>query len=458
MNGKKITRLGFENRRIALALEIAEVWKKHGRGESAILTRLAELKAHPQEFLQDPITNSLAQAEVEAHIKRTEDRLHDQALPYAIWGEHLIDKAARQQMDMAMRLPVSIAGALMPDAHVGYGLPIGGVLATKHAVIPYAVGVDIGCSMQLSVFPKQKLSSQEQSQLLLKHTRFGAGVGWEKRDRYDHAVLDEDIWQDHAILRLLRDKAVEQLGTSGSGNHFAEFGQFELLEETNGLAAGQYFALLSHSGSRGTGAQIAQFYCKYAERLHPNLAKEAQKLAWLPLEHEWGQDYWQAMEWAGRYALANHDVIHRRIAKALGETPLLQVHNSHNLAWLENDHVVHRKGATPASDGQLGIIPGSMADFGFLVRGKGLAASLNSASHGAGRQMGRRAAQERIRRPQLQAQLSAKGITLIGGGLDESPDAYKPIAEVMAAQTDLVEVLGRFQPMVVRMDTGSMDI
>jgi tRNA-splicing ligase RtcB len=365
-----------------------------------------------------------------------------------------------------MRLPISRAGALMPDAHVGYGLPIGGVLATEDAVIPYGVGVDIGCSMMLSVLPlpSNALKTEEAKALLMRHTRFGAGVGFEKRDREDHAVLHEETWDALPILGHLHDKAITQIGTSGSGNHFVEFGTFSLSapDSGTGLEAGDYLAVLSHSGSRGFGAQVANHFTRLAQALHPMIDKSAQKLAWLPLGSEEGQAYWLAMNLAGRYALANHDLIHARLARALGETPLLRVSNSHNLAWKQQidgkELIVHRKGATPAAAGQLGLIPGSMADPGFLVRGRGNPAALASASHGAGRQLGRKAAINALAKKDVQAYLDRHGITLIGGGIDEAPQAYKRIEDVIARQTDLVDVLGQFMPKVVRMDTGNEDV
>ncbi len=201
----------------------------------------------------------------------------------------------------------------------------------------------------------------------------------------------------------MKDRAWEQLGTSGSGNHFVEFGQLTVLDAASGLAPGTYLALLSHSGSRGTGAQVADHYSRLARERHPELPKALSHLAWLELSSEAGQEYWAAMELMGRYAAANHALIHAHIARELGVEVLLDIENHHNFAWRERhrlqdgtdaDVVVHRKGATPAGAGVLGIIPGSMGTPGYVVRGKGVAASLNSASHGAGRKMSRTRAKE----------------------------------------------------------------
>lgn len=377
---------------------------------------------------------------------------------------------ARAQMDNAMRLPVSVAGALMPDAHVGYGLPIGGVLATEGAVIPYAVGVDIACRMRLSVFDTSPIVLGQQKdrfeKVLQNNTRFGAGAEWKQPQEDD--VLDDPAWEALPLLRHLKDKAVKQLGTSGSGNHFAELGELQIINDESqlGLSPGKYLALLTHSGSRAVGFQIANHYSKLAKGLHPELAQKGSDLThlgWLDLDSEAGQEYWLAMELAGRFASANHRVIHRLIVKAAGLKPVSVVENHHNYAWKHllpdgREVILHRKGATPAGFGVLGVIPGNMADPGFVVRGKGNVESLDSASHGAGRQMSRTQALSSITKKLRDQYLKDKGVTLLGGGLDESPQAYKNINEVMAAQSDLVDVVARFQPRIVVMSDDPRDI
>jgi len=467
MNGKQVTKLGFEKKAVGLALAAATLRERAGLGREEILSELRSVKDNPQAYVAGGVYAELAQELTSQQAKvdaRKTAELRSSPLPYRVWGEDLIEPGARTQMDVAMRLPITRMGALMPDAHVGYGLPIGGVLATEGAVIPYGVGVDIGCSMMLSVLPLGAggLSTDEARALLLKHTRFGAGVSFEKSVRGDHEVLHEGTWREQPLLRHLHDKATQQIGTSGSGNHFVEFGTFSLPTPDLGLEAGEYLAVLSHSGSRGFGAQVANHYTKVAQDLHPTLDPAARKLAWLPLGTGEGEGYWQAMNLAGRYALANHDLIHARLARALGVKPLVTVSNSHNLAWKqqvgERELIVHRKGATPAERGQLGLIPGSMADPGFVVRGRGNADALGSASHGAGRQLGRKAAANTLAKRDVQAYLKERGVTLIGGGIDEAPQAYKRIEQVIARQSDLVDVIGQFTPRVVRMDTGSEDI
>lgn len=404
-----------------------------------------------------------------------------EGLSYASWGED-VDASAREQMTNACRLPVSVAGALMPDAHVGYGLPIGGVLATEDAVIPYAVGVDIACRVKLTVFdlPPEELAKDPARfrNILSRETLFGVGKGWRGRNRPHHPVLDED-WDVTPLTRQLKDLAWDQLGTSGSGNHFVEFGEIEFfanstqaLREGRAVAGppgdqalpggapagevqpGRFVALVSHSGSRGSGARVCQHYSKVARELHPDLPRELAHLAWLPMDGV-GAEYWAAMELMGKYASANHDVIHRKIIRALGAPVLLQIENHHNFAWKEQhggrEVIVHRKGATPAGRGVLGYIPGTMVDPGYLVVGLGDPRSLDSASHGAGRRMSRKAAKASIRWADLREVLRQRGVELMAAGLDESPHAYKPIDEVMAAQADLVRPIARFQPRIVRM-------
>ena len=349
--------------------------------------------------------------------------------PWKQWGTD-IDDMALKQIEAASLLPISVAAALMPDAHVGYGLPIGGVLATENAVIPYAVGVDIACRMKMSVLDLP--------------------TGWLKA----HDVLDED-WSVSPITAKNKERAWAQLGTSGSGNHFVEFGLLTVTDNACGLEPGEYVALLSHSGSRGTGAAVCDHYSKLATAQHRELPKELSRLAWLSLDSSDGQEYWAAMNLMGRYAAANHALIHKHITENLGVEVLLDVENHHNFAWKEvhfgKEVIVHRKGATPAGEGVFGIIPGSMATPGVLVSGKGNVDSLNSASHGAGRAMSRTRANQTLSWHDANAFLRDRGVTLISAGLDEVPACYKDIETVMAAQADLVDVMARFDPRLVKM-------
>jgi len=391
--------------------------------------------------------------------ERSNFKLKEDIADFPVWGLEYIEVGALAQMRTAVKLPIAVAGALMPDAHQGYGLPIGGVLATTaNTIIPFAVGVDIACRMCLSIFdlPAEMIDidANKLKNMPIDHTYFG--MGCTTKSYFDSSLFDSAVWNETKMIRSLKNKAYAQLGTSGTGNHFVEWGELTI---TDGALAdvpgGRYLALLSHSGSRGFGGTIADHYSKIA-MTKTKLPAEAKHLAWLDLDKDEGQEYWIAMNLAGEYASANHHEIHNKIARTLGVKPITRIENHHNFAWKEKladgtDVMVHRKGATPAGKGVLGVIPGSMSTPGFLVRGKGDVASINSASHGAGRLMSRTAAFKTLDKTAIAANLVDKRITLMGSDMDEAPMAYKDIHAVMAAQNDLVEVLAKFEPRIVRM-------
>jgi tRNA-splicing ligase RtcB len=454
---------------IGIAKDIGNKLIEQGMDRDSALARLDQVRQKPGEFLSNASLADLARECIRVTQKQEipQNELRDSPLPFPIWGRDQIEEGAIAQMNNAMRLPVTVTGALMPDAHVGYGLPIGGVLATDSVVIPYAVGVDIACRMRLSVYNVSPILIGQKKGLfedsLWNETAFGLGAKWTGAKRAQHAVLDDPAWEATRQLQTLHDTAYAQLGTSGTGNHFVEWGSFRLDEEMFGLKPGEYLALLSHSGSRGVGARIADRFSKLAMEKHPGLDKSVKHLAWLPLDSEDGQEYWLSMELAGRFASANHYIIHKRVAAAVGLKEVGVVENHHNFAWAETlpdgrNVIVHRKGATPAGKGVMGVIPGSMGDAGYVVRGRGVPESLESASHGAGRSMSRKAALNSISRSSRDDYLKERGVTLLGGGLDESPQAYKPVDKVLAAQHDLVEVVGKFTPKVVRMADEPGDI
>ena len=641
ITGKILKARGWkEGRTIGLAKRAAHALAGMGQDETTILERLDAVLADPDKWTGDPIFFEVASELISRErndASKWADALRETALPYEVWGKEGIDPAASAQMENALRLPVAVAGALMPDAHVGYGLPIGGVLATQGTVIPYAVGVDIACftgdtrvpladgqthamrdlaqrdepfvvfsmtptqrivaaqatchktrenavtleveldngetvrctpdhqwmlrdgsycaaedlaegtslmpfyaqhdsqnwarvwhpfsgewqtlsandlpaptrqlhnhkvvavralearedvyclrvpiwenfalaagafvhncRMRLSIYDvSPNIMGQHKAKFeksLVEQTRFGPGAKWGSRERKEHEVLDDDDWRASRLLYGLRAKAIEQLGTSGGGNHFVEWGEFTLDEDAPqwNLKAGKYLSLLSHSGSRGVGFKIANEFSRLARGLHPNLPDVVKHLAWLDMDSDAGREYWIGMELAGRFASACHNIIHHEVAKAAGFKEVAAIENHHNFAWKEtmadgSEAIVHRKGATPAGEGVLGIIPGSMADPGFVVRGKGVMESLNSASHGAGRAMSRRAAKDSITSGQVRRYLETRGVKLLGGGLDEAPQAYKDINEVIAAQRDLVDVLGQFAPKIVMMAEDASD-
>ena len=459
MKRRELINIGLEGKEVlkiaGLAIQQAS---SQGLAKVQIRKILKSLVSQPGDFLNDPYFSELAKCLAERNKSQTKPDIGNynfqKELTYNVWGDE-IETEAHQQMKNACSLPISVGAALMPDAHTGYGLPIGGVLATENAIIPYAVGVDIACRVMISVcdFPHKKIAGEQKKleQILENNTRFGMGAAFQ--DKREHAVLD-DNWEITQITSSLKDKAWSQLGTSGSGNHFVEFGTLELKNSFRELEPGTYFALVSHSGSRGPGSKVALYYSDLAKKQHPKLPKYLSHLSWLSMDGD-GAEYWHAMQLMGRYASANHHVIHNSILKDLGTKAIFQVENHHNFAWKEKhfgkDLVVHRKGATPAGLGVLGYIPGTMVDPGYIVEGLGNEDSLFSSSHGAGRKLSRKRAKTSTTYSALKKLLNEQGIRLLSAGLDESPHAYKDIDEVMKAQKELVKKIAKFTPKIVKM-------
>ncbi len=464
IEGKQLRALGYpESPVISMAMKVV---KEHFRFEPLedVLVKLKAVLDEPGEFVNDPILGGIAAHLMPPVPDASQVALNTSGIGFAVYGRDHIEEGALHQMHIAAKLPVAVGGALMPDAHHGYGLPIGGVLATDNAVIPYGVGVDIGCRMCLSIFdldPKELVQKENYfAREINEATLFGSGAQFTRPA--DHAVMEHKAFDELPLLRSLQGKAWKQLGSSGSGNHFVEFGVVEISEQDNilNVPAGKYVGLLSHSGSRGLGANIANHYTRLAKDIR-RLPGEASNLAWFTLDESAGQEYWISMNLAGDYASACHHVIHDKIARQLGRKPLTRVENHHNFAWKEfiqdeqgqkREVIVHRKGATPAGRDVLGIIPGSMTADGFIVKGKGERRSIQSASHGAGRKMSRSAAMKSVTHSALREELEKHGVKLLGGGLDEAPFAYKDIRDVMKSQVDLVDVVGRFTPKIVKMD------
>jgi tRNA-splicing ligase RtcB (3'-phosphate/5'-hydroxy nucleic acid ligase) len=477
LDGNDILALGWPaGKVIGLALDAARTLEDRGLSREETVDALEEVRRDPAGSLEHESEGPVAELAREwvrlkdAETPAQEEGLRTTPLAYRVWGEDGVDDDARLQMETALRLPVAAGGALMADAHVGYGLPIGGVLAVRGAVIPWAVGLDIACRLRLSVFElSAHVLGQKRGELrraLEEDTFFGAGVRHDGRS--SHEVLDDPAWGATRFLRGLKDTARVQLGTSGSGNHFVEFGAFAVPEDLPAERAAAlaplepghaYLALLSHSGSRGVGKKICDRYSRLAGERRTSLEGEARKLAWLDLQSEDGQEYWLAMRLAGRFAAANHAVIHDRLSRRIAAEAAFVTEHHHNFAfaeqWRGEEMIVHRKGATPAGAGVLGIVPGTMADPGYLTLGLGAEESLNSAAHGAGRRMSRTRAFKELDGQAWRKGLSEKGITLVGGALDEAPAAYKDPRTVMASQADLVAAIGEFSPGIVRMDAGS---
>jgi len=461
LNSRDLRLIGYSSDvATSLGMNIMNRHFKHASKEEK-LKLLTDVLGVPDLYFNHEILGALAQKLINKKEERNASHsyeLENEPKHFEVFGNKHIEGNAIRQMQMVMRLPIAVQGALMPDAHQGYGLPIGGVLAADNAVIPYGVGMDIGCRMALSILDLPgsyvEHNAYALKKVLQEYTHFGNDGGLEFRQ--EHAVLDHPDFQLTDLLRRLHGKAARQLGSSGSGNHFVEFGIVELVEGNRlQLPANKYAALLSHSGSRSLGANIAQQYTNIAMN-KCKLPREAKQLAWLTMDSAEGQEYWLSMNLAGEYAKACHDRIHDNVCCALGVNVLQTVENHHNFAWKERfsdgrEYIVHRKGATPASKNAHGIIPGNMIAPGFIVRGLGNELSLNSAAHGAGRRMSRLKAKESTTAGAMKKLLQSEKVTLIGGSPEEAPMAYKDIEAVMKSQGTLVEVEGKFYPKIVRM-------
>ncbi len=390
--------------------------------------------------------------------------LKQQAAACTVFGARQIMPAAHRQMELAMRLPITVGGALMPDARQGYNLPVGSVLATRNVVLPHAVGRDIGCMMALSMLdiPEEYLMAHRDKYVnaLIEHTKFG-WTGFHHPDNPpEHKILSGGNDAYNLLPPRFRPPFALsnrlQLGTSGTADHFVEWGIIELAQrdEVLNIDKGRYVALLSHSGSRYLGYDISRYYTDIAKHLC-KLPDEAARLSWLDMDSEEGQEYWLAMHLSYDYAVACHEIIHQRLINAVGGQVLANVQHHHNFArkeiWNGEEVVLHRKGTTPAGKGEMGIISGSMTAPGFLVRGKGNLESLNSAARGAGRQMGRDRAMRELSKEDMHAALKTANVTLINARISHAPMAYKDIRTVMSAQQELVDVVATFQPLIVRM-------
>lgn len=468
ITSKELIDLGYKpGPALGKALQWANEKEEKFHDKNILVTLLKALLDNPSLFLSEPDTR-FTEIAILLLPKIKEDNsysLNENSCELNICGLENIEEGALKQINIASKLPISKKAFLAPDAHQGYGLPIGGVLATKNSIIPYGVGVDIGCRMALTIYDIKTSYIDGQKDKLKKSieecTAFGAGIGVKTPLQND--IFDRKEFSEIEICKKLQGKAIIQIGSSGSGNHFVEYGIVEITDINNefNLPLGNYVGILTHSGSRGFGAGVAKHYTDIAMD-KCKLPQEAKHLAWLDLDKQEGQEYWLAMNLAGDYASACHSHIHKALAKYMGWKEVGRIENHHNFAWKEiidgEELIIHRKGATPAGKGVLGIIPGSMATPGFLVRGKGNTDSINSASHGAGRLLSRTKANNSITMSSLKKVLEDNKVILIGGNVDEAPAAYKDIHKVMASQTHLIDVIGKFQPRIVRMDKDKGDI
>jgi tRNA-splicing ligase RtcB len=377
-----------------------------------------------------------------------------------VWGEALPE--AVSQMKEAMKYE-AVYGALMADHHIGYSVPVGGVVAYEGKICVNGVGFDIACgnkAVLVDANPEAlKANIYRTMNEIQKHISFG--VGRRNDEKVDHELFDHNDWSELGILRDLKDKAMAQLGTIGSGNHYVDI----FTDELNRVWIGVHF------GSRGLGHSICTHFIKQAggkDGVHavPVVLDENSDL---------GAQYIKCMELAGRYAYAGRDWVCQRVAQILRANILEEVHNHHNFAWKERhfdkDLWVVRKGATPAFPGQRGFVGGSMGDISVILEGCASpesAATLFSTVHGAGRLLGRTQAKGKrdrktgkqltegiINREEHDAWIKRVGVEVRGSDLDESPYAYKRIEEVLKAHEETIKILHTLTPIGVCMASSN---
>ena len=376
--------------------------------------------------------------------------------PIKLWLDD-IDAGAFEQARNLANLPFVFKHvAVMPDAHQGYGMPIGGVMASEEMVIPNAVGVDIGCGM-CAVRTSLPSISPEKLKMVLAEIRRTIPLGFKHHQHRQSASLmpqPEIPLAELPIVYREYQSALTQLGTLGGGNHF-----IEIQKGNDG-----HVWLMVHSGSRNLGFKVANYYNRLAMELNRKWGSKIPpnwQLAFLPINSQSGQQYLHEMRYCVDFAYANRMMMMERIKDALLAVvppvffePMINI--AHNYAAMEEHFaknvMVHRKGATRAQEGELGIIPGSQGTPSYIVRGKGNKESFASCSHGAGRKMGRKQAQRQLNLEQEKKRLDDQGIIHAlrsAGDLDEAAGAYKDIDEVISNQLDLVEVLVELRPLAV---------
>jgi tRNA-splicing ligase RtcB (3'-phosphate/5'-hydroxy nucleic acid ligase) len=379
-----------------------------------------------------------------------------------VWGEILPEALA--QMKEVMKYE-AVYGALMADHHLGYSVPVGGVIAYEGKICVNGIGFDIACgnkAVRLDISADSVISNLYRNMNeIQKHISFG--VGRKNNEAVEHEIFDDPIWEEMVLLKSLKNKARDQLGTVGSGNHYVDI----FTDELNRVWIGVHF------GSRGLGHSIATYFIKQAggkDGVHavPVILDENSDL---------GVQYLKCMELCGRYAYAGRDWVCQRVASILRGEILEECHNHHNFAWRERhfdkDLWVVRKGATPAFPGQRGFVGGSMGDVSVILEGiesPESTQSLNSTIHGAGRLLGRTQAKGKIcrktgkqlteglvKRQEHDAWIKRVAVELRGGDLDESPYAYKRIDEVLRAHEGTIKILHTLTPVGVVMADPKRD-
>lgn len=365
--------------------------------------------------------------------------LEELGKPYKIFTDH-VESGAIEQFVSVMKQDDVVQGALMPDVHQGYVLPIGGVVATRGTIYPAFVGYDIGCGVCTLPTDISALDLLEHPAKYKAAVEKAVPVGFTVHEQpFDLAELERRIGRAPESIRDIAESHLNQVGTLGGGNHFIELGIAEF---------GGRVHISIHSGSRGMGARVAEKYMQLSggEGINPIDAMS-------PL----GREYIIAMNYCLRWALFNRKMMIKQIADALDIELNMNhewdgfINRNHNHAELKDGLWIHRKGATHAERGMLGVIPANMRDGVYIVRGLGNDDSLCSSSHGAGRVLSRSKAKKTISLDSFQEQMGAvnlDGFTVDEKRIDEAPAAYKDIHEVMKNQTDLIEVIDNVKPVV----------
>jgi len=372
--------------------------------------------------------------------------------PIKMWLNDIEDVALEQAKNLANLPFIHKHVAIMPDSHLGYGMPIGGVIACEKVIIPNAVGVDIGCGM-CSLKTNLFEITLEQLKLIRTIIRKKIPLGFKHHENAQDEILMPNIpYGKIPVIDKQYKNALYQLGTLGGGNHF-----IEIQKGSDG-----YIWIMIHSGSRNIGKQVADYHNTTAKNLNADYFSSVPPswdLAFLPFNSKAGQIYFTEMNFCISFALANRELILKRVKESMGEIiPGIEfskyINIPHNYAARENHYgknvIVHRKGATRAIKGEIGIIPGSQGTHSYITEGLGNPLSFCSCSHGAGRKMSRTAAKKNLSLYEEQEKMEniVNGIEGINN-LDEAPGAYKDIDIVMKNQSDLVKPLIEMTPLMV---------
>lgn len=360
--------------------------------------------------------------------------------PYRIFAETL-EQGALDQFESAMQQPFSVRGALMPDAHQGYSLPIGAVIATDGVILPSWVGYDIGCGMCALETEYPPLFVRAHAQEIFDGIYKAVPVGFSHNARDVEWTDGNDLPRSDALRAIFEKNGLKQIGTLGGGNHFAEIGA----DETDRVW------IVIHSGSRGIGHATASHYM----RLASGDGKAREGHFGFAVDSENGRAYITDLAFCLALAVENRreimrrivDVIDRVVGRRLVKWSEL-INRNHNHAEQKDGLWIHRKGATHAEAGMMGVIPGNMRDGSFIVRGRGNPESLWSSSHGAGRVLGRKEAKRRLTLDGFAETMAGVVAKVTDDTLDESPAAYKSIFGVMAQQSGMVNVMAHVKPIL----------